>query len=386
MPLLPPLTARDPHEGHRTSTPLELLFDLVSVISIAAITAGLHHEISHGHGVSALPAFGFLFLAVWWAWMNFTWFASAFDHDDPLYRFLTMVVMAGALIFAGGAGYIFKTMDFSWGLAGWVIMRLGMAALWLRAAGDPLHRRAALRYAAGIGIAQLAWVLLYFTAAPGSRAFYLGGLGCFLLEFSVPMVAEKAGVTPWHRHHIMERYGLLTIIVLGEILLSVALGFGKLFDGHPVPAAAVSAMAGIVIVFCVWWIYFAETDHLTDTRYSRAFVWGYGHVFFFASAAMLGAGIAAEIDVASHHSEVGHGVTAWFIGGPLAVAMLTLWAVRDRFHRLGGRAFSLPVMALVLSGAAAFGLPAWCFALICLASLAWRVPLFSKPDQSHECS
>jgi len=374
MAFFPHLAARDPLEDHRTSTPLELLFDLVTVIAVAAITAGLHHEISHGHGLQALPRFAFLFAAVWWAWMNFTWFASAFDRDDALYRILTMVVMAGALVFAGGAGFIFRTMDFSWGLGGWAVMRLGMAALWLRASGDPRHRQTALRYALGIVIAQLGWTLLYFTTTPGSSAFFLFGFGCFLLEFAVPMVAEKAGATPWHRHHIMERYGLLTIIVLGEVLLSVSLGFGKMFGDHPAPAAAVCAASGIIIVFCLWWLYFAETNHLTDRRYSRAFLWGYGHVFFFAAAAMLGAGLAAEGDVADHHSAVGHRVTAWFVGGPLALALATLWFVRDRFHPLGNRALALPVMAVICLGGAVLGFQAWGFALVITFCVIWRIP------------
>ena len=87
--------ARDPHEEHRAATTLELFFDLVSVIAIAAVTAGFHHAISEGHGIEALPRFVFLFLAIWWAWMNFTWFASAFDNDDAFFRILVMVIMCG---------------------------------------------------------------------------------------------------------------------------------------------------------------------------------------------------------------------------------------------------------------------------------------------------
>lgn len=178
-----PLAPRDPDQPHRVATTLELFFDLVSVIAIAAVTAGLHHAISDGHGLDALPAFVFLFLAIWWAWMNFTWFASAFDNDDAVYRILVMVVMGGALIFAGGAEQIFKTLDFGVGLVGWIVMRLGMIALWLRAAaGSPEHRDTALLYAAGIAIAQVGWTALYLTTDPGSLAFYIGGALCFLLE------------------------------------------------------------------------------------------------------------------------------------------------------------------------------------------------------------
>ncbi len=137
------------------------------MIAIAAVTAGLHHAISQGEGLEALPRFVFLFLAIWWAWMNFTWFASAFDNDDALYRVLVLVILCGALIFAGGAGQIFEGLDFSFGILGWVIMRLGMVGLWLRAAaGSPEHRTTALRYAAGIALAQVLWSALYFSTTP----------------------------------------------------------------------------------------------------------------------------------------------------------------------------------------------------------------------------
>ncbi|MCA8887930.1 MAG: low temperature requirement protein A, partial [Parvularculaceae bacterium] len=91
------LPARDPQAPHRAATQLELFFDLISVVAVAAITAGLHHAISEGHGLEKLPVFIFVFVAIWWAWMNFTWFASAFDNDDTLYRLLVMVIMGGAL-------------------------------------------------------------------------------------------------------------------------------------------------------------------------------------------------------------------------------------------------------------------------------------------------
>ena len=61
-----------------------LLFDLVSVIAIASAAVGLHHGLCGGARASRRrsPMFGMAFFAVWWAWMNFTWFASAYDNDD----------------------------------------------------------------------------------------------------------------------------------------------------------------------------------------------------------------------------------------------------------------------------------------------------------------
>jgi low temperature requirement protein LtrA len=55
----------------------------------------------------ARSALGFFvaFFALWWAWMNFTWFASAYDSDDVLYRLSMLVAMVGALILAARIGF-----------------------------------------------------------------------------------------------------------------------------------------------------------------------------------------------------------------------------------------------------------------------------------------
>ena len=125
---------RDPHEPVRAATPLELLFDLVSVIAIAAAAAGLHHAISENHALDGIIRFGLAFFAIWWAWMNYTWFASAYDNNDAPFRLLTMVIMAGALAMAAGIGQFFKSLDLTLVVGGYVVMRLAMVALWLRTA------------------------------------------------------------------------------------------------------------------------------------------------------------------------------------------------------------------------------------------------------------
>ena len=101
-----------------------------------------------------------VFFAIWWAWMNFTWFASAYDCDDVPYRLAVFVQIAGALILAAGVPAMFETRAPNVAtLTGYVVMRLAIVAQWLRAAAsDPDHRVTARRYAAGITVLQLAWV------------------------------------------------------------------------------------------------------------------------------------------------------------------------------------------------------------------------------------
>lgn len=383
-----PLAPRDPSEPHRASTTLELLFDLVSVIAIAAVTAGLHHAISGGHGLEALPRFVFVFLAIWWAWMNFTWFASAFDNDDALYRVLVLVIIAGELIFAGGVGFIFDTLDFHVGLAGWTIMRLGMIGLWLRAAaGSPAHRTTALRYAAGIALAQTGWVVMYLLADPQSLWFYAFAAAGYALELAVPPFAESAGATPYHRHHVIERYGLLMIITLGEIMLSISRGYGLLFATVPAIPAATAATAALVIVFSIWWIYFCEQEHLPHLGFKTALVWGYGHVFIFAATALAGAAIGAGIDLAAGESHASRSEVALWLGLALAMIYGFLWIVRDRHLPLdAARRLSLPSMAVVFALAGFAGLPGWAFATLSGLAVAWRAPVTGRGASAGEHS
>jgi len=374
---LPSLPARDPEERHRAATQLELLFDLVSVIAIASVTAGLHHAISEGHGLDELPAFVFLFTAIWWAWMNFTWFASAFDSDGPGYRLLVMVIMVGALIFAGGAEHIFETGQFSWGVVGWSIMRLGMAALWLSASVNAEYRTTAHQYAIGIVVAQALWIWFSFSVPPSSLAFFVLGALIFLFEFAVPAFAERARMTPFHRHHIIERYGLLTIISLGEILLAVSLGFGALYGSQPDGQVAITATSAFVMAFAIFWLYFCEREHLPERKLSTALVWGYAHVFVFGAIALLGAGVGAELDLITHHSHASRQAVSWWLGAPLAVLFVAIWLTRDRHFALGARGFALPVGAIGAVGTAWASSPAWAFAGLTVLVVLWRTPLRS---------
>ncbi len=96
---------RNMHEAHRAAAPLELLFDLVTVIAIAAAATGLHHALAKTHFIEGIFRFAAAFFGIWWAWMNYTWFASAYDNNDALFRLLTMVIMGGALAMATGIIY-----------------------------------------------------------------------------------------------------------------------------------------------------------------------------------------------------------------------------------------------------------------------------------------
>ena len=285
-----PMTGRDPAEAHRASTPLELLFDLCFVVAVSQAAGSLHHDLAAGRIGHGLVNYLVVFFAIWWPWMNFTWFASAYDTDDVQYRLLTFVQIAGVLVVAAGVPAAFERQDFTVMVIGYVIMRIALVAQWLRAAReDPVGRPVALRFATAIALIQVAWVVRLLVG--WSEVGYLTFLVLGILELAVPAWAERAGRhTPWHGGHIVERYGLFTIIVLGECVLATMTATQAAFaaGGLLLPLLTV-AIGGLLLVFAMWWSYFKHEPDVGHHRSLRSMIgWGYGHYFVFAAAAALG--------------------------------------------------------------------------------------------------
>jgi low temperature requirement protein LtrA len=213
--------ARDDEEENRASTPLELFFDLTFVVAVGRVAGTLHDELLQGHIREGLIGFGAMLFAVVLAWMEFTWFASAHDSDDVPYRLLTFVQIAGALVFATGVTKAMTDRDFSVCVVGYVIMRVGLVTAWLRVARDvPEWRTRAVRYSVSLIGVQVLWVAWLW--APDAAIYPIFAL-LAALELALPFWADHRPL--FHAEHIEERYGLFTLIVLGESVLSAAAGF-----------------------------------------------------------------------------------------------------------------------------------------------------------------
>ena len=166
---LVPMRPRDPHEPGRTASTLELFFDLVFVVAVSIAAVQLHHALTENHVADGLISYAMVFFGIWWAWMNFTWFATSFATDDWLYRVLTIVQMAGVLVLAAGIEPAFADHDYTR-----ADPRLRRHA---RRDGRPVAARLPLRraaaavrrqiYAGGIALVQVCWlVLLVLPAVP----------------------------------------------------------------------------------------------------------------------------------------------------------------------------------------------------------------------------
>lgn len=321
---------RDPAEPGRTASTLELFFDLVFVVAVSIAAVQLHHALTENHIVDGVVSYAFIFFAIWWAWMNFTWFATSFGTDDWLYRVLTFVQMAGVLVLAAGIEPAFVDHEFTLVVFGYVVMRVAMVAQWLRASGSAGDRRRTTRlYAAGIAVVQILWLL--WLLVPSGAAATIGFVVLVGAELAVPVIAEKQGNTPWHPHHITERYGLFTLILLGESLLASSNAIIEALHNEQELAPLISiAILTFIATAALWWIYFWPPHHRAIGSLADSLRYGYVHYFVFAAAGAFSAGIEVEIDVLTHHSELTETQASFTVTIPIAVFILGIWWIALR--------------------------------------------------------
>ncbi|AGZ44029.1 low temperature requirement protein A [Actinoplanes friuliensis] len=344
-----PMQARSATEAHRAATPLELFFDLCFVVAVAQAALPLHHAISENHIAEGVGTYLMVFFAIWWAWVNFTWFASAYDTDDDVYRITTLVQIAGVLVLAAGVETAFEDGTFTAIVLGFVIMRLALVAQWLRAArSDPDHRKVALRYAVGISVTQALW--LVWLTVPESWSVPLFLL-LALAELLVPALAEYApgGPTTYHPHHITERYGLFTIIMLGEAVAATTIAVKTgLDEGKYLPDLVVVAASGLVIVFALWSLYFERSAHRLLSTQRTALVWGYGHYLILGAAAAVGAGLGVVVDHTTHHAHISGVVAGYAVAVPVVVFLLAVWLLHVRPVQTGARLAAYPISSVLV--------------------------------------
>ena len=333
------------------------------------------HLVAAGHEVAGIVGFSFATFGICWAWINYSWFASAFDTDDWAYRLLTMLQMIGVVIFSLGLPSVFASLEHGGHIdnrimvLGYVVMRVGMLFQWLRdARQSPERREPCMRYAVTILIAQVAWVVL--ALADTSLAVFIA-CACVLIviELMGPYLAETRTVgTPWHAHHIAERYGLLAIITLGEGVVGsvVSLEAVTAVSGWDLSVAAF-VVASVGITFGLWWIYFSVPfGELLHHRRERPFIFGYSHIILFGAIAAVGAGlhVVAYYLEAHHDPETYAWVTISQTGAvfsvalPIATFLIVLIAVWRSMFRGDSLLHYVELALTVLALAAAVALAA----------------------------
>ena len=320
------MVARNHAEEHRQASWLELLFDLSFVVAVAQAASQLEHSLAAGHPGAGLIGYLVVFGAIWWAWMAFTWFANVFDTDDVPYRLLMLVMIAGSLGLAAGVPQIFQ-LDFRVAVVSYVIMRLAYVGHWYRVlrTGDPAWRPIAARMIVLTTISQVGWILFLLVPAEWKLPVFVAW---FAADIATPYICSWDARMGGHRHHIVERYGLFTVIVLGESIAAATVAVGEAIKGNVDVFPLLSlALGGLVVVFSLWWIYFDFSTGEAPERTRRSqYLWGYLHYFVFAALAAVGAGLAlcvAWLTDAGHMALADRDV-AIVVGAAVAAFLLTI--------------------------------------------------------------
>ena len=318
------LIARNTEEQYRAATMLELFYDLIFVVAIANVAAEFHHAVANDHIGLGVIHFTMIFGAIWWAWNQYTWFASAFDNGSSSFRLATMWKMVGALLIAAGVEKGFNN-DFTIIVIGYVIIRMSSIYLWFNVAKhNPELKITARRYAIGILLCQLGWIGFLFI-----EFSYMVFALLFIAEFIVPYYAESHTTSQYHSEHIEERFSLFTIIVLGESILASVYSLKKIIEHFSIDLL-LTAIGCILTIFGIWWLYFNNSVEHRLREKKIAFQWGYGHLIIFASAAAIGALISVNVDVLTDHAKISIQTANLAFATSVAVFFVGLWFCQER--------------------------------------------------------
>jgi low temperature requirement protein LtrA len=303
----------------RRATWIELFFDLVFVAAVSQLANALAAEPTTARFFEFLG----LFVPVWWAWMGFTFYANRFDTDDLVYRLLLLLAMFGVAALATTIPSVFRGATHGFPIA-YVAVRLVLIALYARASRHVPEARGLVRvYIRAFSFAVLVWLASLAFDAPW--AYVVWGIA-LAVELSAPVRAWRfLPDAPVDSRHLPERFGLLTLIVLGESVLAVVLGVSKIsWDG----GSAVAAAAGFIVAASLWWIYFDFLDEgaLTARGLFGGLTYTYMNYFVVVGLAALGAGVKLAILAAGgdHHYDD----TSWILSAGLALTMVGLGVIQ----------------------------------------------------------
>ncbi len=365
----PPRPHGEAIEGRVVSS-LELFYDLVFVVFVAQVA----HALAISADAVGARNFLVLFTLVWYAWLNGTLYHDLHGSDDGrsrLYMFVQMSLIALISVYAGRAAG-----DAAAGRAFAILLALLIAWLayqWsvVRRQDDPETAATTTPYFVGLAGIFLTTVASIFATSDETRVL-LWGLGA-AAAIVVPLVGlprRRAQLDTAFQisGSLAERFGLFTIIVLGEVIAGVVNGLAG--AEHSAGTTAVGLLC-LGIGFGIWWNYF-DFVGLRRPRGGLAVrgFWLITHLPLSMAVAATGAGMVSLIEhAADSRSPAG---TSWLVGGAMALLFLCLaQLLRLLPERPGVRLVPAGLLgAAALSiGAAALRPPPWVLTLVLLLAL-----------------
>lgn len=375
----PPRRAGDRIE-HRQVTFLELFYDLVYV----ALIAELSHALSTHIGWTGLGRFAFLFIIVWWAWLNGSLYHDIHGNHDIRTRVLTFLQMFTVVAMAVFAHDALGESSTGFALSSAAFQSLLSYMWWRTGVYDVDHRPLTRPYVSSYLLAMLLFVGSVFVAAP--VRFYLWG-GALLVSLLAPLYLRLRRVTSEVQAQIdlsmnissslVERFGLLTIIVLGEVIIGIVSGVNE--HQNLTWQVGVTAALGMLISIGLWWIYFdLIPHHRPRQKTNMIFLWLYLHLFLTISITAVGASI---LNVVKHTGEALSGEVRWLLLGSTAMTLLStalltrttqILPEHQRVHEIGRSGLFVSAFFIVMLGF----LPLSVIPLLIVIVLLLLLPIF----------
>jgi low temperature requirement protein LtrA len=324
----------------RSVTFLELFYDLVYVVLVAQLA----HALAEDTTLSGALGFAFLFIIVWWAWFNGSSYHDLHGNNDirtRVFTFLQMFTVASMAVFAHDA-----LGESSVGFAlSYAAFQLILTYLWWRTGvHDPNHRPLSRPYSFSFLITTLLFAGSIFVDPP--VRFYLWGIAVLIsliLPFNAflqgkknPAIQEEVDRIIDVSPALVERFGLLTIIVLGEVVVGTVNGVAG--HHHLDWAVGITAGLGMLIAISLWWIYFDFVSHRKpQVTQGKVAQWFYLHLPMTAGIAAVG---AAVFNVIEHSGEPLDAGARWLLVGSVSLVLtcvaLLMQAIQvpERFYPL----------------------------------------------------
>ena len=247
------------HLENRSATWLELFFDLIFVVVVAKITHSLAHT-HHGHLDDGIWwKFPLMFLPIWWIWMIHTLWSNLYDSDSQPHRAVTLFIMLQMVVLSSvistdweKAYPLFNLFYFG--------LRLTFAALYFSGRkAHPEHVQFAKSRSLCMLVAALISLSSLFFPPPFRYLVFYAGIA---IDILLPIFQGRSGKAPTvHGEHLVERMGLLIIILMGESIISLSAGLQSVeWTGR----AMTAALTGAVLIGATWWIYFDSYHRLSE--------------------------------------------------------------------------------------------------------------------------
>lgn len=318
--LKPPSLRTRETGAHRQATWLELFYDLVFVVAVARL-GGRLVEAQKDHHLSADDVFAFvgLFIIIWWTWAGFTFYADRFDTDDLGQRLLALVQIVTVALMAASvsSGESESMTAFA---VSYIAARLVLITMYIRARYHVAETRTLVTgYLRGMIAAVGLWVISVFLPEPAR--FVLWGAG-MLVDFVTPYIMRKEQArVPLDVTHLPERFGLFTILVLGEPVASVVTG---LSEGRWTPELTFSAIMSVFITGSMWWLYFHNHEGTVVRRLPeqeatwKPTAWIYSHLPMAMGVVAMGVGLDF---ILTKHTGLAE---RWVLAGGMSAALLAM--------------------------------------------------------------